>query len=136
MNGEHRLHLLEAELVRLREAAAGAGVLVEGRKDLRALDALGIGGTHLVVHGGRALERVVDAIAEDAIQQQWPRILILTDWDRTGGRLARRFHDGLAARVPTDLEHRRRLSEVCHSRCIEDVPAELASLRRRFGGRS
>ncbi len=136
MQGEDRLHALEALLGDLREAAAGAAVLVEGRRDVLALEALGIGGAHIVVHGGRTLETSVDRIAEDAAAHGWRHLLLLTDWDRTGGRLARRFHDGLASRVPVDLAFRRRLSQVCHCRCIEEVPSELASLRRRFGGRT
>ncbi len=134
MHGEQRLHALELLLAELREAAAGSGVLVEGRKDVAALEALGIGGTHVVVHAGRSLEATVDRLVQEAARHGWPRILVLTDWDRTGGRLARRFHDGLAARVHADLEMRRRLALACHCRCIEDVPSELASLRRRYGG--
>lgn len=118
-------------MLHLREAAVGNAVIVEGRHDLQALDDLGIGGHHLVIHRGRALEVRIDELVWQAREHGWTMIL-LTDWDRTGGRLAERIEQGLAGRVPLDTECRRRVASASHTRCFQDVPADLAALRRRF----
>ncbi len=127
-----RLEDLELGLLRLREAAAGQAVVVEGRRDAVALATLGVGGTHLLLHRGEPLEVFIDRVAAMGEANHWT-IILLTDWDRTGGRLFQRLHQGLAGRVPLDTECRRRLAVACHSRTVEDIPAELASLRRRCG---
>lgn len=132
LRDEERLAELEEVLDRLRQAAAGNLVLVEGRKDVRALRELGVGGTHVVLNQGRSLEAVGDRLAEEAAETH-RTVLILTDWDRTGGRLFARFFQALAARVSLDIDLRRRLAQVCHAKALEEVPAELAALRRSAG---
>ncbi len=137
MNPAERLVELESALDALRRAAAGAAVIVEGRKDVLALEALGVGGVHLLIHTGKTLEARSDEIAADHAGVGWPRVVLLTDWDRTGGRLADRLQKALSARVPLDLECRRRLARASHASCVEEVPADLAALRASLepGGR-
>lgn len=129
VNPTERLQALEVVLDDLRQAAAGAAVIIEGRRDDEALEALGIGGVHLRVHTGVPLEARIDEIATLAEAAGWRHVLLLTDWDRTGGRLATRLEQGLAARIRVDTEMRRRLARATQAVCIEDVPGDLASLR-------
>lgn len=124
---------MEEVLERLRRAAAGAAVIVEGRKDDAALEVLGIGGTHILIHKGRPLEARIDEIVARAQDEGWPRVVLLTDWDRTGGRLAARLRQGLQARVPLDTELRRRLARASHAKCVEHIPGDLAALRALVG---
>lgn len=127
---EQRLEALEDAIARLRMAAAGSLVVVEGRKDVAALDALGVGGEALTVHRGKTLE----VLADDIVRQAGPRtVILLVDWDRTGGRLFRRLHDALAGRVTLDVDLRRRIARASYEKCLEDVPGELAALRRKAG---
>lgn len=135
MNPVDRLAELEHVLDGLRQDAAGAAIILEGRNDALALEALGVGGTHLLIHIGRPLEARIDDIAQAFEANTWPRLILLTDWDRTGGRLAGRLEHGLAARVTLDLEWRRRLARASHAHCVEDVPGDLASLRAGVKGR-
>ena len=124
MNRGERLHALEHAVERLREDAESGTVVVEGARDLAALDWLGIGGTHVQVHGGRPLSALQEQLALMA-----PPILLLLDWDRTGGILVKRLAEGLRGRIRVDLDCRRRFATCCHAKCLEDVPAELESLR-------
>lgn len=133
MRPEKRLEELEEALLHLRQQAEGAAVVVEGRKDAEALEALGIPGAHVKLHRGATIEDRIDAIAHQARQSSWSRVVLLVDWDRTGGRLAERLAQGLAPRVDLDLECRRRLAVASHTKCVEDIPADLAALRRRVG---
>lgn len=126
---ERRLEELEDAVDRLREVAEAGTVLVEGARDVAALDWLGVGGLHLTLHRGKPLA----ALLEDLVQCP-PPVVLLVDWDRTGGRLLERLHDGLRHRVQVDTACRRRLAGVCHSRTVEAVPAELSALRRAVHG--
>lgn len=127
-----RLEELELALLRLRETAAGQAVVVEGLKDDQALETLGVGGTHLLINRGEPVEVFIDRVAAMAEANNWA-IVLLTDWDRTGGRLFQRLHQGLSGRVSLDAECRRRIALAAHSRTVEDLPAELGALRRRCG---
>ena len=126
---EERLLRLEDAIDRLREAAESGTVVVEGARDLSALDWLGVGGHHVTVHRGQPLHAVV----EDLVACPAP-VVLLVDWDRTGGRLVQRLLEGLQARVQLDTECRRRLAGACRSRTLEDVPSELTALRRAVHG--
>ncbi|MES2153536.1 MAG: hypothetical protein V4510_00160 [bacterium] len=119
-----RLERLESAVDQLREAAEYGTVVVEGARDLAALEWMGVGGLHYVINQGRPF----DAILEDLAQSPAP-VVLLVDWDRTGGRLLKRLEDNLKARVAVDVLCRRRLAVVCQTRCLEEVPAELSALR-------
>ncbi len=114
----------------LREAAEEqAIILVEGDRDRSALRRLGVDTRSIhLVHQGLSLPEVVEKV----IRLTPSRVILLTDWDGKGGRLAERlaalFQDG---RLETDVSFRRRLalSVLGEVRCVEDlVPwAERAS---------
>lgn len=125
---QERLEELEEAVRRLREAAAGNMVVVEGPRDMDALEALGVGGQHIRVNQGIPLEALVDRVAQ---QHDGRQVILLPDWDRTGGRLFRRLRDGLEARVPLETECRRRLAKWSHEKCVEHLPSELAALRAK-----
>ncbi len=125
-----RLEALEDALDRLRRQAMGNVVVVEGRKDVVALESLGVGGEHVLLNQGLPLLQVLDQLAEHARGRQ---VVVLTDWDRTGGRLCLRVQEALRARVPLDVDLRRRLASACRVRTLEEVPADLAALRRQAG---
>ncbi len=128
-----RLEALEAVLDRLRREAVGAGVIVEGRKDVAALVALGIGGAHVVVNRGMSLDARIDRLVARAEEEGWRRVILLMDWDRTGDRLQRRLAKGLAGRCVIDEHLRKELATWSHTSSLEEVPADLASLRQRVG---
>lgn len=135
MNEAVRLERLEEALDLLRQGAAGAAVVVEGPRDRAALEALGVGGTHIVVNQGRGLEVLIDQTVEATRQAGWPRVILMMDWDRTGARLQRRLEEGFAGRIPVEVQLRARLRRVSHTTSFEEVPFDLAGLRRRVGGR-
>jgi 5S rRNA maturation endonuclease (ribonuclease M5) len=122
---EARLLALEQAVERLREEAESGTVVVEGSRDLAALEWLGVGGLHVPLHQGRTFAQVVEDLAGSP-----PPVILLVDWDRTGGRLLAKLESNLRARVRLDTECRRRFLRAAHSKCLEDIPAELAALRR------
>ena len=66
-------------------------IIVEGKKDLQALRQFGIPGKILDFRG-RGLPDLCDLVSE------FKKIIILTDFDRTGQNLAKRFYHDLTSR--------------------------------------
>jgi len=84
----------------------GTVVVVEGERDRRALRGLGIAGPIVAVHAGRPLSGTAERLTS-----QSRRVILLTDWDSEGGRLAHRLKEFLAPEpLQLDLDYRRRLA--------------------------
>lgn len=126
---EERLEQMEDALLRLREAAEHASVVVEGARDLEALEWLGVGGLHIPLNSGDSVPEVVDQLARDGFP-----VILLLDWDRTGGRLAQRLLEGLRGRIVVDETCRRRLAAAFRAHSVEEIPGELRAQRRVVHG--
>ena len=84
-------------------------IIVEGARDKESLRFLEVYGEILLLNRGESIIVFCENIAKS-----YNRVIILTDWDRTGGRLARTLFDGLQANgVEADLEYRSRLVRIC-----------------------
>jgi len=88
-------------------SAEGAAVLVEGRRDVAALEGLGYKGPVFTVS-----ILTSSAAARQKLRKDVTKMIILTDLDSEGRRLAARYvkflsHEGIAA----SLAQRRRLSQ-------------------------
>jgi len=131
MNPRERLDELEDQLDRLTADNEEVAIVVEGVRDERALRALGLQGPILLVNAGKDLLTLSEVIAADH-----RRVILLVDWDRTGGRLARRLQEVLEVHgVVCDVQHRRVLSSLVRRevQCIEDLPGFVERLRERVG---
>ncbi|MGD0250062.1 MAG: toprim domain-containing protein [Thermoplasmata archaeon] len=107
--------------IRSDSVEEGAVVVVEGERDRRALRRLGLEGPIALVHRGLSLSATAHRLLV-----QGRRVIVLTDWDREGGQLARRLREFLdAEQVPLDLEYRRRLARV--------LRGELAQVEGLYG---
>ncbi len=84
----------------------GTVVVVEGERDRRSLRRLGIAGPIVAIHAGRTLSETAASLASRS-----RRVILLTDWDTAGGRLARRLREFLGGGpVSLDLDYRRHLA--------------------------
>jgi len=82
--GTYDLEALEELLSALIEASGqGAATIVEGRRDLLALRALGLVGPVILASRRSALN-----LAEDTARS-YQEIILLTDWDSKGDEMAR-----------------------------------------------
>ncbi|MGI0071189.1 MAG: toprim domain-containing protein [Thermoplasmata archaeon] len=102
------------ERLRSESAAPGTVVVVEGDRDRTSLRRLGLPGTIVKVHRGRALS----GTAHDLVGQS-RRVIILTDWDGEGGHLAQRLREFLEAEtLVLDLEYRRRFARIVRGELV------------------
>ena len=129
MTEEERLEAIQDLLERLDGLSRTHVILVEGRKDREALDALGIAGDIFQVQseGG-------PVAAADYVRSRRGKAVILTDWDRRGNTLAEdllRLLEGNSSAVDTQI--RRELSGLCRM-YIKDVES-LDSLVALLSGK-
>ncbi len=70
-------------LEKLRERDRDIPILVEGRKDRQALKKLGVGGKIILIKRRRSVFHIIEDL-----RGEYREVILLTDWDRAGGRLA------------------------------------------------
>lgn len=109
MNDQERFEFLKETLDRLKSMSATHIFLVEGINDIKALNAVGVDGDF------RCIQSTGGPIkAAEYVWQQGKEAVILTDWDRKGGIIARDLRENLAALdVRYDDRIRADLSFIC-----------------------
>ena len=91
-------------------------ILVEGKRDKESLIKLGVKGEIYVINNGKSTVENSEILAE-----RYEKVVILTDWDRTGGRLARAFSEQLnSLGMDFSLEERKKLSFLC-KKDVKDI---------------
>ena len=113
-------------IARLKEESSSYPVIVEGRKDERALREMGLSGTILRLDSGSSIFNFCERL-----RGEHDRVIILTDWDRRGGRLARALREGLTANgVSYDDELRKQIAFLVRKEIkdVEGLPKLLSKL--------
>lgn len=129
MNNEERFEEIRRTLEELAAKNEDSPIVVEGERDVQALRALGVGGRIITLHRGVPVLRLCEELAREARE-----VIILTDWDLKGGRLAKALREGFAANgVRYDEAPRARLAVLTRSsvNAVEDLASYVESLRPR-----
>jgi 5S rRNA maturation endonuclease (ribonuclease M5) len=110
------------------ESAKGTIILVEGRKDVEALRALGVEGPVVTVKTrGKSF---LDIISE--LEAKTSKVILFLDFDRRGKQGTNRLRHGLErAGIKVDLEFWLRLLKSVGKdvQCVEGLNAYLGNLR-------
>ena len=119
----------------LREVSAlGTPILVEGKKDVEALQALGVEGNIITVKtGGKSFLDVVSELEKAKVL----KVLLLLDFDRRGKQGTNRLRQSLEhAGVKVNLEFWVALLKLAGKdvQCVEGLDAYLENLRVKIGG--
>jgi len=128
MSAEERLERLEKLVDELLDRSRDTPIIVEGLRDVAALKKLGVTKNVVPLNKGAS----VIAFSED-IAKKSSRAVILTDWDRKGGHLARLLMDALTGtdvKVDTDIRAKIVMLSKKEIRDIESLPSLLSRLRR------
>jgi len=108
-------------------------VVVEGHSDTLALRSLGYHGEVIELNDGKSVLSTVEKLAQKLGTSGI--FVIMTDWDRTGGRLAKQLKEyGESSDLVPNLRIRRDLSVICSKdiTCIEELPTMIKSLRKQL----
>jgi dTMP kinase len=92
LSAEERLEQLEKLFEELEELSDHTPVIVEGARDVAALKRMGITKNVVALHKGVS----IFSFCED-LSRRSSAAVVLTDWDRRGGMLARMLRNGLKA---------------------------------------
>lgn len=119
----------------LNDLKDGTFMIVEGKKDVIAMTKLGIRIEMVSLNLGLPVIDLIESIAHSRGpfygKGACSLLVIMTDWDRKGGKLARSIKEAcLGAGLACDLEFRRRLATLTGRwiRDVESLPGLITSL--------
>ena len=124
MDYKKSLEDLEKALSELREDNKKIPIIVEGEKDIEALQKLGLKGTIISVNAGISLTDFCDRLAG-----KFKEIIILTDWDRRGGYLCHTIRKNLEGRVICNTHYREIFAKNSKIRTLEGLPSWISTMR-------
>ena len=127
MDYKKTLEELENALQELSVMGKSIPILVEGEKDVAALVLLGINGRIIPINSGKSITDLCDWIAKN-----WDCIIILTDWDKQGGRLKRRIMENLQGRTSCITEFRELFAKNSTVKVLEGLPSYLQTLKKKI----
>ncbi|MCW4053462.1 MAG: toprim domain-containing protein [Candidatus Bathyarchaeota archaeon] len=117
------------------ESAKGKPIVVEGRKDIDTLRALGVNGTVLTVKtGGKSFLDVVCEIEKMGV----PEVILFLDFDRRGKEGTKLLKQSLErAKIKNNTKLWRALSTSVGKeiQCVESLTAYLQTLNQKLGTR-
>ncbi len=127
MNYEESLKEIDESIRQLGVLNESVPIIVEGEKDVDALRRLGIEGKILTLHSGK---KIVDFC--DMVASEYDEVIILTDWDRKGGRLSSAVEQNLRGRTKCIMEFRTMLAKNMMVRDIESIPSYIRHMKTRI----
>lgn len=125
MTDAERLEEIHGLLFELDDLCADHVLLIEGKKDRQALNALGVSGDMFQIQSEGGPVK-----AAEYVEAHGGKCVILTDWDDRGDMLADRLSDLLDDHAIVDTHIRRGLRRLCSS-YIKDIES-LDSLVERL----
>ena len=105
-------------------------VIVEGKRDTKALRDLDFGGIIIELNDGNSVLSTVENIVHKYGRRS--KFIVLTDWDRTGGTLAKQLKDyGESCDLIPNLRIRQKLSILSSKEitCIEELPTFVNAIK-------
>lgn len=129
MDDEERLEGIQVLLDELSSMSGTHIILVEGLKDVDSLRNVGVDGEFYCVQSGGGPVKAAEYVWHSGKQA-----VIMTDWDRRGGSLARSLRENLSALdVRYDDRIRRELATLCrpYVKDVESVDAVVELLSSR-----
>ncbi len=131
LSPEERLDEVMKVLDEIERLSAEAPILVEGLKDVEALRRLGIDRNVVALGRGRTIVTFCENLAREHDQ-----VVVLTDWDRKGGHLARTLKEALTTNGVKVLDGPRTQLVILTKKEIKDIeglPAFLGRLKVEAG---
>ena len=131
MDDVERLERIQALLDELNDMRGTHIILVEGLKDVASLRHVGVDGEFFCVQSGGGPVKAAEHVWHSGMQA-----VIMTDWDRRGGSLARSLRENLSALdVRYDDRIRGELAVLCrpYAKDVESVDAVVLLLQMSCG---
>lgn len=125
MRLKEKLEGLEDVLDEIKEEDEEVPIIVEGRKDVQALEKLGFERDIIRIKKNDTIFHIVENLRE-----KYDKVIILTDWDSTGRKLSGRVKKACQANIiDCDLEYRREIIKYVKKE-IKDVESIPSFIKR------
>ncbi len=125
MDYEKSLNDLEKILKDLRDQNIDTPILVEGEKDIQALKKLNFIGVILSLNKGMSVTNFCDLIA-----RKYDKIIILTDWDKKGGKICYKLKKNFLGRVDCITDYRRKIAQKTTIKTVEGLPSWIDTIKK------
>ena len=115
----------------LKELSERMPVVVEGMRDAKALAELGVHANVVTLSKGMSLFTFCEELS-----RSWHEVVVLTDWDRKGGQLARKLKESFEANETKVVDEVRMQLVILTKKEIKDVeslPSYIVRLRAMSG---
>jgi len=117
----------------LQESAKGKPIIVEGKKDIETLRALGIQGKIMSAKtGGKSFLDVISEVEEIGVRE----VILLLDFDRRGKEGTKRIKTNLEkAKIKTNIKFWRQIFALIgrEVKDIESLTSYMETLKRKIG---
>lgn len=123
-----RLEKLEKVVEELIVRSSTEPVIVEGARDIHAMRELGIDGIVQAVNTGNSIMNLCESLCSEH-----DRFIIMTDWDKRGGRIAHQLERGLeSCDAKYDSKLRAQIARLTKKEIkdVEGLPSYLDRLRK------
>ena len=115
-------------LEKIKKEDKSVPVIVEGRKDMKALRSLGIERKIIKIKKGKTIFRIVEGLRKDH-----DKVIILTDWDSTGGKLCYKIKKACESNdIRYDVEYRKQMIKFLKKEVkdVESIPTFIKRAKR------
>ena len=127
MDYKKSLENIEKLLLELKEDNKNIPIIVEGEKDINALNKLEIKGIIISVNKGLSITDFCDWISE-----KYKEVIILTDWDRQGGQLCYSIKKNLEGRAICNIDYRKSFAKNSIIKTVEGLPSWLITIKDKL----
>lgn len=131
MRLEEELEGILEVLERIKREDEDIPIIVEGKKDVEALKALGIKRKMIKIKKGKTIFRIIEDLRE-----KHEKVIILTDWDSSGGKLCYKIKKACESNaIKYDVEYRKRMMKFLKKEVkdVESIPTFIERAKRRLG---
>ncbi len=121
-------------LEKIKKEDKSIPVIVEGRKDMKALRSLGIERKIIRIKKGKAIFRIIEELRKDH-----DKVIILTDWDSTGGKLCYKVKKACESNdIRYDVEYRKQMIKFLKKEVkdVESIPTFIKRAKRDLSPRN
>ncbi|MFP4050644.1 MAG: toprim domain-containing protein [Thermoplasmata archaeon] len=128
MRLKEELEGLQDVLEEIKEEEEEVPIIVEGRKDVQALKELGFERKIIRIKKNDTIFHIIEDLREE-----YERVIILTDWDSTGGKLSGKIKKACQANIiDYDLEYRREIIKYVKKEIkdVESIPSFIKRAER------
>lgn len=127
MDYKKSLEDLEEIIFELKEENIVIPIIVEGDKDIEALKKLGIKGEIITINKGVNLSNFCDRIANE-----YTNVIILTDWDKRGGKICHIIKKNLQGRIICNIKYREFFAKNTTIKTVEGLPSWIETIKKKI----